>query len=544
MKWWAVVVCTLISKVTGSNVVPPWWTSVVYYRVVVDSFKDGDGDGLGDLKGVIKQISYIRALGADAVILSPLASRSTDCSKPGILQFEEIDPRYGNVDDFSKLVEKAKKLELKLLVSLSLQTVSSNSEWFQSDADRVPGYEDRIVWKDGTANSVPPTEDGIDTWTYHEGRSAFWGSSNKEAVLNLCSDNVAAALSNAQCIWIKRGVSGVLLSPDFLKDKQCGAKMVKNLVANAMSCSRGAGLDMPVILVESSLKPEEVAMYYGDGGVGVNSLISNALTFSSRSTPEMILSIYASVLTAPQDCIPTWITSSTNESRTATRFGSEMVDAINLLALILPGSAVIQQGDELGGADTLLEWTTSTTCWPTSPAPSKSPFPWDDSNNGGFTNGEPWLPLAPNHRYANAKAEFANDFSHVGVVRVAAALRKSPAFGPHVEIKRLNGAVAVLRWGSSGSLLLIANVAMEPTEVQLSRIPGIPAEMTVATSSAGSSFSVASHLVMEKTLRLSPGETVLLAGGPRHCGGPGPVDKIASKLSDGWQKINKYFGNK
>lgn len=112
-----------------------------------------------------------------------------------------------------------------------------------------------------------------------------------------------------------------------------------------------------------------------------------------------------------------------------------------------------------------------------------------------------------------------------------------------LQIKRLNGAVAVLRWGSAGSLLLVANVAMEPTEVQPSKIPGIPAEMTVATSSAGSSFSIASHLVMEKTLRLSPGETVLLAGGPRHCGGPGPVDKIASKLSEGWQKINKYFGN-
>lgn len=127
-------------------------------------------------------------------------------------------------------------------------------------------------------------------------------------------------------------------------------------------------------------------------------------------------------------------TSTTTESRTATRYGSEMVDAINLLALTLPGSAVIHQGDELGAADTLLEWATSETCWPYSPSPSKSPFPWDDTNNGGFTNGDPWLPLAPNYRYANAKSEFANDYSHVGVMRVAAALRKSPAFGPHVEV--------------------------------------------------------------------------------------------------------------
>ncbi|MBQ5154010.1 hypothetical protein EGM85_12220, partial [Macrococcus caseolyticus] len=80
------------------------------------------------------------------------------------------------------------------------------------------------------------------------------------------------------------------------------------------------------------------------------------------------------------------------------------------------------------------------------------------------------MPLAPNFRYANAKTEFSNELSHVGVMRIAAALRKSPAFGPHVEIKRQNGAVLVLRWGSVGSLLLISNLAKEPTEVYTSFI--------------------------------------------------------------------------
>lgn len=111
-----------------------------------------------------------------------------------------------------------------------------------------------------------------------------------------------------------------------------------------------------------------------------------------------------------------------------------MVDAINLLSLILPGSVVIQQGDELGTADTILEWATSSKCWPIQPVASAAPFPWSETTNGGFTTGEPWLPLAPNYRYANAKTEFAVDVSHVGVVRVAAAMRKSPAFGPHAEV--------------------------------------------------------------------------------------------------------------
>lgn len=82
------------------------------------------------------------------------------------------------------------------------------------------------------------------------------------------------------------------------------------------------------------------------------------------------------------------------------------------------------------------------------------------------------------------------------------------------------------------------------TEVNLARIAGLPNEMTVAASSSGSSLAVGSHVNVEKILKLVAGETVLLAGPHRHCGGPGPVDKIANKLNEGWQKLNKYFGNK
>lgn len=116
-------------------------------------------------------------------------------------------------------------------------------------------------------------------------------------------------------------------------------------------------------------------------------------------------------------------------------------------------------------------------------------------------------------------------------------------FKSSFQIKRLNGGIGVLRWGGSGSLLVVANLGRDSTELQLNKIPGLPNEVTVVISSAGSSFSTGFHISVDKTIKLIPGETVLLAGGPRHCGGPGPVDKIASKLSEGWQKLNKYFGN-
>ncbi|XP_059058984.1 maltase A3-like [Achroia grisella] len=543
MMWSGVVVLTALLS-CGVGQVTPWWGSAVYYRLLVDSFKDGDGDGLGDLKGLSKQISYVRALGADAVILSPISSRSTDCSEPGIIQPSEIDQRYGNLEEFSAVLEKAKKIELKVLVTLPLQTVSTASEWFKSSADKLNGFEDWFVWREGTAEATPQLENGIDSWTWHEKRGAYFGKSGKEAILNLCSEGATAALAETQCAWVRRGIAGVLLNPDFPMEQRCGEQLLRKMVVAALNCARSSNIDTPAILADSSLSPGLAAKYYSSGGVGANSILSRSLTSPSRSsTPEVALAIYADLLNAPDDMTPTWITSAPNENRIATRYGSDMVDAINLISLILPGAAIIQQGDELGAADSIMEWASSSTCWPNEAVPSAAPFPWDDSPNTGFTTADPWLPVTPNYRYANAKSEFSNNHSHVGLVRVAAAMRISPAFGPHLEMKRLGDALAILRWGTAGSLLVLSNLARDPTEAQLSRIHGLPAEMTVAGSSTGSSLQTGSHVVVDKTIKLAPGETLLLAGGHRHCGGPGPVDKIANKLSEGWQKINKYFSS-
>ncbi|XP_023954145.2 maltase 2-like [Bicyclus anynana] len=523
---------------------PPWWRGAVYYRVLVDSFKDSDGDGLGDLQGTIKQLSYVRALGADAVILSPIVSKSTDCSTPGTLDFTDVDARYGDIDKFNVLVEKSKKLELKLLITLPLQTISSSSELFNSSADRRPGYEDILVWRNGKEDEVPEDFQGVDKWTWHEKRAAYYGSSKDEALVNLCSDAVGSMFADVQCAWLKRGVAGVVLSPDYFVDYDCSLRLVKKMVTAGMGCARNENMDPPIILVETSLGPEIGAKYYGEGSSGANSVISYGLAAPQRrSAATLALHLHAAMLYAPQDTVPTWLTSVSNESRIATRYGNDMVDAILLLALTLPGAVIVQQGDELGAADTILEWAETTECWPTKAAASAAPFPWDDSPTASFTSGKPWLPLATNYRYANAKTEFANDLSHIGVMRTAAAMRKSPAIGPHIEINRFGETLTVLRWGGAGSLLVVANLGLGQSEVQLSKIPGLPPEMTVAAASGGSSLSSGSHINMEKLLKLSSGEAALLAGPPRHCGGPGPVDKITNKLSEGWQKLNKYFSN-
>ncbi|XP_063838591.1 maltase A3-like [Ostrinia nubilalis] len=176
----------------------PWWANAVYYRVLVDSFKDGDGDGLGDLSGATKQISYVRALGGDAVILSPLSAKNTDCSKPGVLDFAELDPRYGNMGALTSLLEKAAKVDLKVVISLYISTISTASEWFNSSASKVTGFEDRLVWQAGSADQTPPVTNGVESWIWNEERSAYFAARDNEALVNFCSEAMAAGLSAAQ----------------------------------------------------------------------------------------------------------------------------------------------------------------------------------------------------------------------------------------------------------------------------------------------------------------------------------------------------------
>ncbi|OWR49829.1 Maltase 1 [Danaus plexippus plexippus] len=535
------LVVALVFFSLGASLADPWWSKAIYYRLLVDSFKDLDGNGLGDLEGATKQLSYVRAIGADAVILSPISEKSLDCNSPGTIDFVNIETRYGTIDNFNALLAKANKLELKVLITLQLQTISSNSILFNSSAERKTGFEDGIVWISGAAEEAPASR-AFRNWTWHEYRGAYYATVNKEAILNICSESVVAMLSEAMCEWLKRGAAGVLLNPDFLMNYECGQKLVKRIAKEAVACSGNQHYDLPVILVESSLEAEVATKYYAEGGVGANSVISYAFsTKAKRPAVGLALDLHAALLYSPQDTTPAWLTSTSDGNRIATRYGSEMVDAIILLTLILPGSVIIQQGDELGVADTILDWTNTTNCWPMNYIPSAAPFPWDNSPKANFTTGEPWMPLPPNYRYKNAKSEYGNELSHVSVMKIASAMRKSAAIGPHVEIKVLKDALAILRWGGGGSLLVVSNLGTGSTEAQLSEIPGLPAEMTVASSSGGSSLSLGNHITVGKTLKLSHGETVLLVGPPRHCGGPGPVDKITSKLSEGWQKINKYF---
>ncbi|XP_041968841.1 maltase 1-like isoform X2 [Aricia agestis] len=460
------------------------------------------------------------------------------------MDFTAIDDRYGMLADFSELVQKANKLDLKVVVSLDLRTISSDSEWFRSSASRAAGYEHHIVW----VNEKPDDVQDDTWWVWHEQRQGYWAARDNSSLLNLCSARVAAALASAQCAWLRRGVNGLLYRPDFTRDVDCGVRLVSTLAADATRCARSANLDVPVIIAESALGASTAARYYGEGEAGANSVVSvvggpRAPGRGPPPAPDLALSLHAALLLAPPDAAVAWLTSAGGEARLATRLGADLVDCFNLLALVLPGAALLQQGDELGAADAILDWAETRKCWPRPAYSAAAPFPWDDTSKAGFTDGEPWLPLAPNYRYANAKTEIANELSHVSVARTAAAVRRSPAIGPHVEIKRLGPTLAVLRWGGGGSLLYVGNLGRSTAESEVGRVPGLPAQMTVAAGSGSSSYPPGTHVPTDKGVRLGPGEAVLLVGPPRHCSGPGPVDKIATKLTEGWQKINKYFSN-
>lgn len=126
------------------------------YQIYPRSFKDSDNDGNGDLKGIIEKLPYLKQLGVDAVWLSPIYTSPQVDQGYDISNFIDIDPIYGNMDDFDKLISVAKESGLKIIMDFVPNHSSNIHEWFTNSESKVSGYEDYYVWKDAAADGGPP----------------------------------------------------------------------------------------------------------------------------------------------------------------------------------------------------------------------------------------------------------------------------------------------------------------------------------------------------------------------------------------------------
>ena len=408
-----------------------WWQEAVIYEVYVRSFRDADGDGVGDLPGVLEKLDYLADLGVDALWLTPIHPSPDADVGYDVADHLAVDPRLGTVDDVDRLVGAAHARGIGVLLDLVVNHTSDQHPWFvASRASRDNPRRDWYIWRTGSPSS-PPTNwrsmVGGSAWEYDAASGEYYLHTflPEQPDLNWRSPAVRAALADAMRFWLGRGVDGFRVDalPLVIKDAKfrdnpadprwrSGESDYRRLLpahtvdqpemAEVAAFLRTVVDEYPrcVLVAEMGLPPARAERYYTSIHVPFNfGLITEPWT-----APRLARRISAHLDALPAGATPNWVLGSHDVHRLATRLGPARARVAAVVALTLPGTVTLYCGDELGLPDNpRLPHQPRDGFGRRNPTlsrdPARAPMPWDSSSHRGFSQSEPWLPT-----YAGADA--------------------------------------------------------------------------------------------------------------------------------------------
>ncbi len=186
-----------------------WYKTMAFYQIWIRSFKDGNGDGIGDLKGVYEKLEYIKSLNVDGIWFSPIYPSPKADFGYDISDYTDIDPEYGTLDDFKKVLDKAHLLGLKIIMDLVINHTSDEHKWFkESRKGKDNPYSDYYIWRDKPNNWDSILEGKA--WEYDESRGQYYLHlfAKKQPDLNMDNPKVREEVKNILRFWMDLGVDG------------------------------------------------------------------------------------------------------------------------------------------------------------------------------------------------------------------------------------------------------------------------------------------------------------------------------------------------
>lgn len=491
-----------------------WWKGKVIYQIYPRSFCDSNGDGIGDLRGIIRKLDYLKELGVDLLWISPLYASPNYDNGYDISDYYAIHPDFGTMEDFDRLVAEAKKWGLGILMDLVINHTSTAHPWFQKSIRKEEPYTDFYIWRPGRGKKKPNNWTGFfggDTWEYVPERGEYYLHlfAKEQADLNFRNPRVIEAVEKVMDFWLAKGVMGfrcdviniihkdslengrfrpVLRGSEYYLSRPGLHSLLKRFHRNVWEKYRAFTVGETVFV-----SPEEAKKLTDPKRGELTAVFAFAHMetdcFGVKWFPRPFSPArFFKVLAKWQEALP-WNTvyfENHDQPRSLSRFGDadryprESGKALALLLLSLRGTPFIYQGQELGmtnfdfTAMDQVEDVESHQIWgivekfhlpkrlywkvmrAKSRDNARTPMQWTGEAGGGFSTGRPWLGMNHNHVERNADKEGQDPRSLLNFYRRLLAFhRSSPALreGTFEELYRKGSVWAFARRSPEGERL-------------------------------------------------------------------------------------------
>ncbi|NLK23215.1 MAG: alpha-glucosidase [Clostridiales bacterium] len=464
-----------------------WWKESVVYQIYPRSFKDSNGDGIGDINGITSKLDYLKELGIDVIWLSPVYKSPNDDNGYDISDYRDIMDEFGTMEDFDKLLNEAHKRNIKILMDLVVNHTSDEHKWFvESRKSRDNKYRDYYIWREGKDGKEPNNWGSIfggSAWQYDENTNMYYLHlfSKKQPDLNWENETVRNEIYDMMKWWLDKGIDGFRMdvismiskdqkfpdgkNGDFGPYSIHGPRVHEFL--KEMNKEVLSKYDIMTVGETAGVTIDEAKKYAGFDSNELNMVfqfehmdLDNNKDYKWNDEPVK--------LTKLKEVMGKWQTELEGEAwnslfwnnhdqpRAVSRFGNDSDEYREVSAKMLgtclhmmKGTPYIYQGEELGmtniyfnsideyndiesinaynelvGSGKVSKEKMMSYLRYKSRDNARTPMQWSDDENAGFTTGKPWMTINPNYVKINAQNEVSDSNSVFNYYKKLIKLRK------------------------------------------------------------------------------------------------------------------------
>jgi len=464
-----------------------WWQYGILYEVYPRSFQDANGDGIGDLRGIVQRLDYLAELGIKGVWIAPFYTSPMADFGYDISDYCNVDRIFGTLADFDQLLKAIHDRGLKLILDFVPNHTSDQHPWFlESRSSLTNPKRDWYLWRDPAPDGGPPnnwlSNFGGPGWTRDGSQYYYHSFLKQQPDVNWRNPALREAMFNVLRFWLDRGVDGFRVdvmwmmikddqyrdnpvNPATFSDSPASVRLLPVYNTNrpevhAIVAEMRAVLDSygeRLLIGETYLPFDQLATYYGQDLKGAQLPFNFHLMQCPWNADAIaqVIKEYAAAL--PTGAWPNWVIGNHDQPRIATRIGLAQSRTAAMLLLTLRGTPMMYYGEEIGMTDVAIPAAeVQDPAEKNEPGkgmgrdPERTPMQWDGSKFAGFTSGTPWLRLAADHATVNVATLAGQGDSMFSLYRALIGLRNSNAALHSGAMERVASNGRFLRYERTG----------------------------------------------------------------------------------------------